>query len=60
MKADLRNIGVIAQKEFADHLYSPSFRMLLGIFTLIILSMSVECGKMDLIYLNSAFLILPR
>jgi ABC-2 type transport system permease protein len=45
VKADLRNIGVIAQKEFADHLCSPSFRMLLGIFTLIILSMSVDYGK---------------
>lgn len=45
MKADLRNIGVIAQKEFADHLYSPGFRLLLGIFTLMILSMSIESGK---------------
>jgi ABC-2 type transport system permease protein len=41
----LRNTGVIAQKEFADHLYSPGFRILLGVFTLIILSMSVEAGK---------------
>lgn len=45
MKADMRNIEVIAQKEFADHLYSPGFRMLLGIFTLIIVSMSVISGK---------------
>ncbi|MDI9395273.1 MAG: ABC transporter permease [Euryarchaeota archaeon] len=41
MRADLRNIGVIAQKEFADYLYSPSFRALLGIFILIIFSMSI-------------------
>lgn len=45
MKSDLGNIGVIAQKEFSDHLYSPGFRMLLGIFTLIILSRSVISGK---------------
>ncbi len=45
MKAHMRNIGVIAQKEFADHLYSPGFRMLLGIFTLVIVSMSVISGK---------------
>ena len=45
MKADIRNIEVIAQKEFADHLYSPGFRMLLGIFTLMIVSMSVVSGK---------------
>lgn len=45
MKADMKNIEVIAQKEFTDHLYSPSFRMLLGIFTLIILSMSIDYGK---------------
>mgnify|MGYP000891193495 FL=1 len=45
MKADMRNIEVIAQKEFTDHLYSPGFRMLLGIFTLIIVSMSVISGK---------------
>lgn len=45
MKADMRNIEVIAQKEFADHLYSPGFRMLLGIFTLMIVSMSVVSGK---------------
>ncbi len=45
MKADMINIGVIAQKEFADHLYSPGFRMLLGIFTLMILSMSVISGE---------------
>jgi len=29
MTVDLRNTGVIAQKEFADHLYSPSFRIVL-------------------------------
>jgi ABC-type transport system involved in multi-copper enzyme maturation permease subunit len=29
MTVDLRNTVVIAQKEFADHLYSPSFRILL-------------------------------
>ncbi len=51
MKADLRNIGVIAQKEFADHLYSPGFRILLGIFTLVVLSMSVISGKTDVSYL---------
>ncbi len=45
MKADMRNIEVIAQKEFADHLYSPGFRMLLGIFMLMIVSMSVVSGK---------------
>ena len=44
MKADVKNIEVIAQKEFADRLYSPSFKMLLGIFTLILLSMSIEYG----------------
>ncbi|MDI9395271.1 MAG: hypothetical protein QM426_07575 [Euryarchaeota archaeon] len=41
MKAYIGNIGVIAQKEFSDHLYSPVFKMLLGIFTLILLSMSI-------------------
>lgn len=44
MKADLINTGVIAQKEFADYLYSPGFRMLLGIFTLMVLSISVISG----------------
>lgn len=44
MKVDLRNTRVIAQKEFSDHLYSPGFRMLLGIFTLVVLSMSVISG----------------
>jgi ABC-2 type transport system permease protein len=28
MTVDLRNTGVIAQKGFADHLYSPGFRIL--------------------------------
>lgn len=56
MKTDLRNVGVIAQKEFADHLYSPGFRMLLGIFTLIILSMSVISGENGFNIFESGFL----
>lgn len=55
MKADLRNIGVIAQKEFADHLYSPGFRILVGIFTLIILSMSIISGKNGCELFNQGF-----
>ena len=56
MRADLRNIGVIAQKEFADQLYSPGFRMLLGIFTLIVISMSVVSGKNGHNIFESGFL----
>jgi ABC-2 type transport system permease protein len=32
MTVDLRNTGVIVQKDFADYFYSPGFRILLGIF----------------------------
>jgi hypothetical protein len=45
MTVDLRNTGVIAQKEFADHLCSPSFRILLGVFTFVILSINVLSAK---------------
>lgn len=55
MKADVRNIEVIAQKEFADHLYSPGFRMLFGIFTLVILSMSIISGKEGCELFNQGF-----
>ncbi|WP_440948034.1 hypothetical protein ACSAZL_07265 [Methanosarcina sp. T3] len=55
MKVDLRNIGVIAQKEFADQLYSPSFRMLLGIFTVVVLSMSFISGKEGCELFNQGF-----
>ena len=55
MKADMRNIGVIAQKEFADQLYSPGFRMLLGIFTLVVLSMSFISGKEGCELFNQGF-----
>lgn len=55
MRTDLRNIGVIAQKEFSDHLYSLGFRMLLGIFTLTILSMSVISGKEGCELFNQGF-----
>ncbi|MFZ3382776.1 MAG: ABC transporter permease [Candidatus Methanoperedens sp.] len=40
MKRDLGNVFVIAQKEFADNLYSMRFLALLSIVTLIIFSMS--------------------
>ncbi|KKG12344.1 ABC transporter permease [Methanosarcina sp. 2.H.A.1B.4] len=55
MKADLKNIGIIAQKEFADYLYSPGFRMLLGIFTFVVLSMSVISGKEGCELFNRGF-----
>lgn len=55
MTVDLRNTGVIAQKEFADHLYSPSFRILLGVFTLIIISMSVISAKNGCELFNQGF-----
>ncbi|KPQ45124.1 MAG: putative ABC-2 type transport system permease protein [Candidatus Methanoperedens nitroreducens] len=40
MKRNLGNVFVIAQKEFADNLYSMRFLALLSIVTLIIFSMS--------------------
>lgn len=45
MKRNIDNVFVIAQKEFADNLYSPRFRVLLSMFTLIIFSFSVQAGK---------------
>lgn len=45
MKQNIGNVFVIAQKEFADNLYSPRFRVLLSMFTLIIFSFSVQAGK---------------
>lgn len=40
MKQDLSNVFVIAQKEFADHLWSPRFISLVSVFTLIVFSFS--------------------
>lgn len=45
MRLNLKNTFVIAQKEFADNLWSPRFRVLLLMFTLIIFSFSVQSGK---------------
>ncbi len=45
MKQNIENVFVIAQKEFADNLWSPRFRVLLSMFTLIIFSFSVQAGK---------------
>ncbi|KCZ71026.1 ABC-type transport system involved in multi-copper enzyme maturation, permease component [Candidatus Methanoperedens nitroreducens] len=45
MKQNIDNIFVIAQKEFADNLWSPRFRVLLLMFTLVIFSFSVQSVK---------------
>jgi ABC-2 type transport system permease protein len=45
MRRNIGNVFVIAQKEFADNLYSPRFRVLLLMFTLIFFSFSVRSGK---------------
>lgn len=45
MKQNIENVFVIAQKEFADNLWSPRFRVLLSMFTLIIFSFSVQSVK---------------
>lgn len=45
MKPNFENVFVIAQKEFADNLWSPRFRVLLLMFTLIIFSFSVQSVK---------------
>lgn len=45
MKQIFENVFVIAQKEFADNLWSPRFRVLLLMFTLIIFSFSVQSVK---------------
>lgn len=44
MKISFKNSIVIAQKEFADNIFSPVFLVLLITFTLIILSFSYESG----------------
>ncbi|MDW7727692.1 MAG: ABC transporter permease [Candidatus Methanoperedens sp.] len=45
MKQNIDNIFVIAQKEFADNLWNPRFRVLLLMFTLVIFSFSVQSVK---------------
>ncbi len=45
MKQNIENVFVIAQKEFADNLWSPRFRVLLSMFTLVIFSFSVQSVK---------------
>src|SRR3990172_1787504 len=45
MKQNIENVFVIAQKELADNLWSPRFRVLLLMFTLIIFSFCVQSVK---------------
>lgn len=42
MKQNIKNVLVIAQKEFADHLWSPRFIALVSVFSLIIFSFSYK------------------
>ncbi|MCL7411940.1 MAG: ABC transporter permease [Methanosarcinaceae archaeon] len=66
MKHDVRNVLVIAQKEFADNLWSPRFISLMLIFTLIIFSFSYrqalsgrnifEMGFLDVAQIITVFL----
>ncbi len=56
MKQNIENVFVIAQKEFADNLWSSRFRVLLSMFTLIIFSFSVLSGKYGLNIFEQGFL----
>ncbi|SNQ58968.1 ABC transporter permease [Candidatus Methanoperedens nitratireducens] len=44
MKRNINNVFVIAQKEFADNLWSPRFWVLISIFLLILFSYSYRTG----------------
>ena len=44
MKRNINNVFVVAQKEFADNLWSPRFWILLSIFLLILFSYSYRTG----------------
>ncbi len=66
MKQDVSNVFVIAQKEFADNLWSPRFISLVSIFTLIVFSFSYravingrnifELGFLDVAQIIAVFL----
>lgn len=56
MRLNLKNTFVITQKEFADNLWSPRFRVLLLMFTLIIFSFSIRSGKNGLNMFEQGFL----
>lgn len=45
MKQNIDNIFVIAQKEFADSIWTPRFYLILGIFMFIILASGYQAGQ---------------
>ena len=56
MKRNVKNALVIAQKEFADHLWSPRFITLLSVFLLIIFSFSYKAALAGLNIFKMGFL----
>ncbi|KAB2945933.1 MAG: ABC transporter permease [Candidatus Methanoperedens sp.] len=56
MKQNVRNVLVIAQKEFTDHLWSPRFVTLLSVFLLIIFSFSYKAASAGLNIFKMGFL----
>lgn len=56
MKRNIKNALVIAQKEFADHLWSPRFITLLSVFLIIIFSFSYKAASAGLNIFKMGFL----
>jgi len=44
VKRNLENVFVIAQKEFADSIWSPRFYLILGIFMTALLVLGYQAG----------------
>jgi len=58
MKRNIENIFVLAQKEFADSVWSPRFYLILGIFTTVLLAYGYETGQ-NMSYMNGKTLQSP-
>ncbi|MDW7726094.1 MAG: ABC transporter permease [Candidatus Methanoperedens sp.] len=58
MKRNIENIFVLAQKEFADSVWSPRFYLILGIFTIVLLAYGYETGQ-NMSYMNGKTLQSP-